>query len=464
MDARALDINARYLGVPTILLMENAGRKIADECAPHADVVVFSGRGGNGGDGLAAARLLHAQGKKVRVYAVAGERSRECQQNVDMLSALDVGFHEVRDSSECEKIRAEVEGCDVVVDALLGAGVVGEVREPVRSLIALINSLACPKISVDVPSGDSSLKVAADTILALHQEKIPGSKLVDIGLPLEAQRYCGPGDVYLAIPKRRAEAHKGDFGRVLVVGGSKDYVGAPMLVAQAALKAGADLVILCCPEYVAEHMPYDPNLIVRSLASKKHMSEDDVSDILAQQCDCMIVGNGLSRHGDTKYALKELFHKVSVPVVVDADALRLIERNQITSKMMLTPHAGEFRSLFGEYDEGERIKVVEGFSRKTESHILLKGSIDVISDGKTTRLNRTGNPAMTVGGTGDVLAGVVGGLLAQNRDPMTSCCAAAFLTGLAGDIACEHLGVSLTATDVIASIPEAIACSRGYFK
>jgi NAD(P)H-hydrate epimerase len=443
--------------------MENTGRRIADECAPFRRIVVFSGRGGNGGDGLAAARLLHSQGKDVKVYAVSGDRSSECRKNFERLTALDIELHEVSDSSECERIRGEVADCDVVVDALLGVGVMGDVREPIRSLIELINSLECRRISVDVPSGDANLKVKADTVLALHSEKVPGSKVVDIGIPPEAQRYCGPGDVYLAIPERRADAHKGDYGRVLVVGGSGDYVGAPALVARAALRAGVDLATICCPKYVAERMTYDPNLIVRPVNSEKHLSEDDLEVVLKQKFDCMVIGNGIGIHGDTKYALKELLGKVKAPVVLDADALRLLDRKELSSNMVLTPHAGEFRGLFGDYDEKESTKVVEGFARKTETHILLKGHVDVISDGRKTRLNKTGNPAMTVGGTGDVLAGVVGGLVAQNRNLFTSACAGAFLTGLAGDIAYEKLGVSLIATDVIECLPAAITRSREYF-
>lgn len=463
LDSKAVDINARYLGIPTILLMENAGRKIADECLEHKKIAVFAGRGGNGGDGLAAARLMHAQGKKVAVYALAGERSRECQINYEMLSRLDFRLVDVRDSSECEKILDEVDDCDAIVDALLGVGVRGETREPARSLIKLINSLDGRKISVDIPSGDEELKVNADTVLALHSEKTPGSKTVDIGIPPEAEKYCGPGNVYMALPERTKDARKGEFGRLLVLGGSKDYVGTPTLVAQAALKTGVDLVTVCCPKTVTEKMPYDPNIIVRPLKSKKHFTEDDLEIILEQKFDAVAVGNGMGLHEDSKYALRELSGRVNVPVVVDADALRLIGRKHLTSSMILTPHEAEFEALFESYDRDERIKLVEGFARKTDTTIVLKGAVDVISDGKTTRLNKTGNPGMTVGGTGDTLAGIIGGLAAQNKINFLSACAGAFLNGLAGDIAYERLGVSMTATDVIDDIHSAIRESATFY-
>ncbi|MFH1789196.1 MAG: NAD(P)H-hydrate epimerase, partial [Candidatus Altiarchaeota archaeon] len=285
MDSQAIDANARYLGVPTLLLMENAGRAIADECAQYKKIAVFSGCGGNGGDGLAAARILHARGHKIKAYALAGARTRECQKNFDILSNLDVSITQIRDSTQCENIKKEVSGCDAVVDALLGVGASGVVREPAKSVIGLINSLSCPKISVDVPSGSGDVKVEADTILALHSGKVAGSKIVDIGIPPEAELYCGPGDVYSAMPPRKVSSRKGDFGRVLVLGGSKDYVGTPTLVAKAALKAGADLVFVSAPAYACDHMAFDSNLIVRPLKSRNHFSEDDVDGLLELDFD-----------------------------------------------------------------------------------------------------------------------------------------------------------------------------------
>jgi len=462
LKSKVLDINARYLGVPTLLLMENAGRKIADECESFKNIVIFSGRGGNGGDGLTAARLLHSQGKKVKVYALSGRRSQECQENFDMIKALDLQVTEVYDSSQCEIIRKEVGNCDVAVDALLGVGVEGSVREPIRSLIELINHLECGKISVDVPSGDDETSVKADIVLALHNEKVSGSKIVDIGMPPEAEKYVGPGDVYLAIPRRNVDSHKGDFGRVLIVGGSKRYIGTPMIVAQACLKGGADLVTIACPKIVAERIPYDPNIIVDPLKSKNYFSEDDVEKILEGKFDVLVIGNGLGTHSDTKYVLRELLGKVETQIVLDADALRLVDKKHLKNNMVLTPHAHEFESLFGGIGE-DREMACKAAAKKTETVVLLKGAVDVISNGKTTRLNKTGNPAMTVGGTGDVLAGLVAGLIAQNKNSYSSACAGAFLNGLAGDIAFEKFGVSVTATDVIGEIHSAISFSEKFY-
>lgn len=455
MDSRALDMNARWLGVPTILLMENAGRRVAEKCGGAKDIAVFCGRGGNGGDGLACARHLHSWGRSVRVYYLAGERTAECQQNLDMLLKLDVFAREVVDSSECEAVKKELAGCDLVVDALLGVGVEGELREPVKSIVKLINSLPAKKLSIDVPSGDKENAVKADVVVSLDSPKTPDAVVVDIGIPPEAEKYCGPGDVYLAVPKRKATSHKGDFGRVLIVGGSAEYYGAPYLAASAALYAGADLSYLAAPKNAAAKIPFDANLIPIQLASEDYLTKDDVEKILEKKFDVIVVGNGLGVNEETEKAVRKLVEKSVVPIVADADALKLLKRKHLRAGMVVTPHAGEFAALFEEYEEAKRVELVEHFAKKTGTVILLKGAIDVISDGKTTRLNKTGNPAMTVGGTGDVLAGLVGGLLAQNKDPMQSACAGAFLNGFAGDLVHAER-VTLTATDVLEKIPEAI--------
>jgi len=456
LSSRAVDLNASFLGVPVILLMENAGRRIAEKCGDAKNVVVFAGRGGNGGDALVCARHLHNWGRKVKVYYLAGERSRECQKNLDILLKLDVASREVCDSSECETIRDEVKGYDLVVDGLLGVGVSGEVREPTKSLIELINSLSAKKLSIDIPSGSGDVIVKADVVVSLHTSKAPDAVVVDIGIPPEAEKYCGPGDVYTAIPLRDSSSHKGDFGRVLVCGGSSEYYGAPYLAAKAALAVGVDLSYLATPKQAADKIPFDADLIPIPLECEKYLCKDDVEKILENKFDVIVVGNGIGVNDDTKDFVRKLAEKATSPLVVDADALKLLKKKHLKSSMVLTPHAREFEALFGEYDSEKREKLTERYAKKTDAVILLKGGLDVVSDGKTTRLNKTGNPAMTVGGTGDVLAGAVGGLLAQNKDPLESACAGAFLTGYAGDLAYAEKGVSMTATDVLNKIPEAI--------
>jgi len=447
VDPRALDLNAVWLGVPIETLMENAGKAVAAECAGFRRIAVFCGRGNNGGDGLVAARYLIEAGADVTVFVVAGDRSRLNQKNLDKIQN---SFKKTVNSSKDFDLR----GYDLVVDALLGTGFRGELEEPLKGIIAEINRSNAHKLSVDAPSAGA---VEADAVISFHTPKVIGAKVADIGIPREAELYCGPGDVAVALPERRSESHKGDYGRLLVLGGCREYIGTPTLVAQAALKVGVDLATVCVPQYVAERMPFDPNLIVHPLKSRDHMSVNDVKKVLEMKYDAMVFGNGLGRKsGD---AVDYLMKNVDKPVVVDADGLSLAKKEWLNEKMILTPHEGEFRKLFGVL--GGREKDTEKNAGETGAVILLKGAVDVISDGSETRLNRTGNPKMTVGGTGDVLAGVVGGLLAQNRDRMKSACAGAFITGLAGDIAVGELGVSMTATDVIARIADALRRCRG---
>jgi NAD(P)H-hydrate epimerase len=447
MDSKVLDLNAIWWGVPLENLMENAGAKVAKHCMGYKKAAVIAGRGNNGGDGLVAARLLAQSGVEVHAYAIAGRRSRLNELNLERLSR-DL----VTEVESAEEI--ELEGVDIIVDAIFGVGFCGDLREPEKSIIDKINSYDAPKICIDVPSAGA---VEADSVISLHSAKVTGAIVEDIGIPIEAERYCGPGDVVYALPKRDSKNHKGDFGRLLVLGGHREYIGTPTLVAQAALKSSVDLVTVCVPQYVADKMPFDPNLIVHPLAGEDKILKEDIDDVFSMEFDAIVFGNGLGR--ESKDAVEHFMNKLDKPALVDADALSTARKDWLGEKMVLTPHEGEFRKLFGEL--GEKEKACESAAKETDTVIVLKGGVDVISNGELTRLNDTGNPMMTVGGTGDVLSGIIGGLLAQNGKRMESACAGAFITGIAGDYAAMEYGPSLTATDVISKIPKALADCLG---
>ncbi len=452
--SKAVDMNASYLGIDRLMLMENAGKEIARHSTKFNSIAVFSGLGNNGGDGLVAARHLSGIGKRVRVYTLSGKRSGECQKNLDIIQKLDsIEIETIRDSSDCHRIREELDRFDLIIDSLLGVGVKGEPREPIKSIVGVINSSKAYKIAVDCPTPG----VKADLTLSFHFPKTADARVVDIGIPREAELQCGPGDVYTAMPVRRGHEHKGDFGRLLIVGGSKWFTGTPALVARAALRTGVDLAIISCPSHVSDRMQFDPDLIVHPMKSESHLEKSDVDDILKLDFDSMVVGNGLGTEEETGYAINKLLRRVDKPAVLDADALKLIKPKHVRENFILTPHAMEFKTLFGECPENldERKRLVTEHAGKTGSVILLKGETDIISDGEKTRLNRTGNAGMTVGGTGDVLAGIVGAFSCKT-DGFTSACAGAFLSGLSGDLAFKKTGYSLTATDCIENIPKAI--------
>lgn len=448
MESKALDINSVFYGVPLERLMENAGAAVAKHCKPAENIAVVAGRGNNGGDGLVAARILLREGKKVTAYVLEGKRTRLNQKNLERIPVQNLKVFEDADG-------LDLQGYDLVVDALVGVGLKGEVRQPLKEIIEKINQSGKKIISVDVPS---AMMVKANETISLDTKKVEGAQVEDIGIPSEARLFCGPGDVEVAIPKRRPDSHKGDYGRLYVVGGSRDYIGTPTLVAKAALNVGVDLVTVCVPQYVADKMPYDENLIVKPLKSKDYITEDDIKDILKEKFDAVVFGNGVGRK--SKDAVDYIMKECKTPLVLDADALSMAESQNLRPNHVITPHKGEYKRLFKRLEDP--VKDVMEDARKTGATIVLKASQDTISDGTELRLNTSGNPFMTVGGTGDVLAGILAGLLAQNKDPMKSATAAAFLTGVAGDAAAHKKGISMLATDVIKAIPEAIRECQEY--
>ena len=476
---RISDINSAYLGIDTLQLMENAGSALAREIAKRnfKKIAFFCGTGNNGGDGLVAARHLAGTGKEVKIYILRGALTPEAEHNFNIIKncGFSVELDFIRDSSDCKKIKNGLidNNFDCAVDALIGVGIHGELREPIKSIVELINSFPGFKVAVDVPTGG---KVNADLVVSFHVKKCDGKDVViaDIGIPKEAELLCGPGDVYLAISDRSSTSHKGDFGRLLIIGGSRDYIGAPVLVDSAARKTGVDLVFLNCPKYVADRHT-EPDLIVNSLDSEFYINSGDVDSILNKfkNFDAIVIGNGMGTRTETKEAVLRLIGKANAPIVMDADALKLVSPDELKSAksgnsgIVLTPHSREFEILFNEKISGmnvsDKIKIVEDYAKKTKTTIVLKGAIDIISNGSETKLNKTGNPGMTVGGTGDVLAGLIGGLLAQNKNAFISSCAGAFLCGLSGDLALEKQGYTFSATDVISNIPDALKFAGKFF-
>jgi len=451
--AKVLDMNASYLGIDGILLMENAGKEIALNAASYEKIAVFCGKGNNGGDGLVAARHLSSMGKRVRVYSLKGERTKENQRNFEIIEGLDsIELKYVTDSNQLVEIKGELAEHDCIIEALIGTGINGELRHPVKAIVDTINESESYKISVDYPA------IEADLVLSFHLPKIKGAKVASIGIPQEAELNAGPGEVYLAVPKRSGEEHKGVFGRVLTVGGSQDYIGAPLLTAVSALRSGADLSILAAPSSVLERINPDPNLIYVELESENYLNQRDVKKLLEVRFDTLIVGNGLGTNNESADAVKEILKKTEKPVVFDADALKLLRERDLRrysdGRVILTPHRGEFETLFGEIPESS--DVVKEHAEETGTVILLKSPVDVISDGIRVKLNKTGNAGLTVGGTGDVLAGIVGALACNQKTTLfNSASASAFICGLAGDLCMKDKGYCYTATDVIEKIPAA---------
>jgi len=456
-EMTALDSNCRYFGLLPLQLMENAGAALAREIMTRAKgkrIAIVAGRGNNGGDAFVAAR--HLSGFDVTVYLLGRSRdiaTEEAKRNWEILERLGYDLHMISDCTDLS-----LGECDLIIDAIFGTGVRGSVKGLEALAIDAINSSGRPVISVDVPSGQGTNKVvSADATVTFHRQKpdMTGEVVVaDIGIPSAAEFFVGEGDLWL-MGRRAQESHKGDSGRILVIGGGP-YTGAPALSALAALRAGADIVTVAAPRAAARTIStYSPNLIVQEL-SADHLCPADMK-VLKEQIarhDVVVMGMGLGRHAETMKALAEIM-PLCKKTVIDADALQ----PQLPLRGIVTPHAGEFRRISGialvDLDYRERVEPLKEYARKSGLVVLLKGKVDLISDGEVVRANTTGNPGMTVGGTGDVLAGITAAFYARSS-ALRAATAAAFVNGRAGDLVYPEKDFGMVATDVIEKIPQAM--------
>ena len=468
-EMAVVDANAAALGIPRKQLMESSGNAIAsvarDLVDPGATVTIVAGRGNNGGDAFVAARFLESYDLRVQLLgrpdAIGTEIARE---NWDALEAAEIDREQVRDSAA-----VDLGDPDLVIDAMLGTGVTGALREPAATAAAAINDSDATVLSVDVPSGFDSEAgtlpegaVDPDHVVTFHASK-PGLddldavvSVADIGIPDAAEEFVGRGDLLRL--SRDPQSHKGDHGEVLVIGGGP-YVGAPALAGQAALRAGADLVRIACPTAVAHEVQgYSEDLILRPVEGRQ-FQPGHVGQVMefAAEHDTLIIGPGLGSDESTLEAAEAILTAFNGTAVVDADALQLVPDIDTEATLVCTPHQGELAKMGGPRAEDwrERRDAVEVFADQLGHTLLVKGAYDVVSNGERTRVNRTGNPGMTVGGTGDVLAGITGALAAQ-YEPVHAAALGAYTAGAAGDIVADERGHGLLASDLLDAIPTAM--------
>jgi NAD(P)H-hydrate epimerase len=468
-EMTVVDANAAALGVPRKQLMESSGNAVARAVRAAAEdgpVHVVAGRGNNGGDALVAARFLDDYDPRVtllgRPEAITTSIARE---NWEALVAAGYDVGTVRDSTA-----VEVDDPDVVVDAMLGTGMRGELREPERTAAAAMNDADATVVSVDVPSGlDVEAGALADTavdpdhVVTFHDTK-PGLEaldaevtVADIGIPDAAEVVVERGDLR-RLDRRRPDSHKGQNGEVLVVGGGP-YAGAPALAARGALRAGADLVRVACPMVVGRELQgFGENLIVRPFEGTR-LEPPRVGFMLemARRHDAVVIGPGLGDADETLEAVEGILSGYDGTAVVDADALARVPTVDTEATLVCTPHRGEFRRMGGGVagDLDGRIDAVTELAANLGVVVLQKGPTDVVSDGDRARLNHAGNAGMTVGGTGDVLAGITGAF-AATQDPLDAAAMAAYANGRAGDRAHEKRGNGLVATDLVEALPRVL--------
>jgi NAD(P)H-hydrate epimerase len=487
-EMSAIDENSHYLGILPSVLMENAGASAAKVISELYDLknktaVVVCGTGNNGGDGFVVARHLANMGPIVKVALLGRSeaiRTEEAKRNWNILTRMDVDIEKlsILDNREIELLHKWIESSHVLIDAILGTGVKGQLREQISRVVALLNESGRPIIAVDTPtgldpsSGDThGAAVKAIATITFHKTKIgfPGKEeftgkviVRDIGIPIEAELLTGPGDIRRVVKPRNPYGHKGTFGYLLVIGGSTLYSGAPALAALASLRCGVGLSIIASPKLTASTIrSYSPNLIVHSL-NHDNICQEDLSKIgaILEKCDAVVLGPGIGLEPSTVAAIPKIIatsNAMKKPMLIDADALRALDQISFeNTNTVLTPHAGEFKSMARvepSLNWKERVGKCIEFARNRSCVLLLKGHETVVTDGRQLKLNNTGNPGLATAGSGDVLSGIIGALLAQGNDPFQAAAAGAFIHGTAGDLAVERKGFHLLATDIINEIP-----------
>lgn len=465
-EFKVLDTNAEELGVPVSSLMEMAGRGLAEfileESSPEDRILFLCGTGNNGGDCFVAARQLKGD-RFVRIALAkspADIRSALCREKFEIIRPLLLNNDEL-----------DISEFDVVVDGLLGTGFEGEVREPYRTLIQRLQPFRGNIFSVDLPSGfQSELAVMPNATITFHDIKEGMNEdncgrivIKDIGIPPRVTQYVHRGECHL-YPRPKPHSHKGQNGRLLIIGGGP-YTGAPSLAGISACRIGVDLLHIATP--ARSFLPvscYSPLFITHQLdGDSLGVSNVKQLETLMNYVDCLLIGPGLGHKDGTLKAVAKIVEDCAKSLVLDADALRIFDPKFLTDLSLIptvvTPHVREFERMSGQEfppDLEGRMESVHTFAAEKNITVLLKGETDIISNGVRIKLNDTGNPSMTTGGTGDVLAGIVAGLLSKGMKPFDAARLGAYINGCAGDLAFRKKSYGLTAEDVSECIPSVL--------
>ncbi len=497
LDAAAID----KAGIPGLILMENASLQICDKIHEIYDgklknhaIIIVCGNGNNGGDGYALARHLFNRGAAIKVFSSCplARLKGDARKNADIFLAIGGKIKELQEGGTLP----QPPEAEMIVDALLGTGITGPARGFTARLIEWINDRPEPVLAVDIPSGvegdtgtaNGPAIVANWTVtMGLLKRGLvlpPGRDLAGeitvaiISLPpaIRAGKHIPfnlleTEDIARMLPEREPTSHKGDCGHAFVIAGSPGMTGAAVLCSQAALRIGSGLVILGIPESLNPILEVKlTEVMTKPLAENEEgcFSVEAIPAIeeMTAWSDAVCIGPGLSQHPDTKDAVRQMLSKISKPLVIDADGLNILGNEEefagiLPAGSILTPHPGEFSRLTGLSISEILEKRVDLTAKKAEEWgvvVVLKGSPTIIADpGGELYCNPTGNPSLASGGTGDVLAGMILGLLAQGCPPVHAACAGVYLHGLAGDIAAEKIGIAATiAGDLDRLLPEAV--------
>ncbi|MGC9320606.1 MAG: NAD(P)H-hydrate dehydratase, partial [Armatimonadota bacterium] len=493
MDRRTI----QEWGVPGMVLMENAGRAVTDACEellgklPSGRVVIVAGRGNNGGDGFVAARWLHWAGHEVEVLLLAEgeELSGSAATNYRFAARMGVQIHEGADRTLLDE---QLPAAALIVDAVLGTGISGEVRGTAREAIEAMNAAGAPVVAVDIPSG-----VDADTGAVLG-DAVWAHTTVTMALPkvglyqYPGRERCGEivvapigmgrqltdadelptnlttaGDAQWMLPGRSPDMHKGDAGRLLIVAGSVGMTGAAAMTGLAATRSGAGLVHIACPEslndvleaicteVLTRPMPETPE---RSLA----LDAEEAIVEFGTQMDALVLGPGLSQNDESAELARRLAARIELPAIIDADGLnafagRVEELADRPAQTVITPHPGEMSRLTGASIgeiQADRLAAARELAERIGAVVLLKGAgtVTAAPDGEVW-VNPSGNDGLATGGTGDVLSGMIGAFLAGGAEPLAAGVAAAYYHGRAAEMAAPQDPRGLVPTHLLDVLP-----------
>jgi hydroxyethylthiazole kinase-like uncharacterized protein yjeF len=499
------------IGIPGLELMEKAGKGVALAAKEmlgeikNKKVIIFCGRGNNGGDGFVVGRYLSEWGAQVEFFLTAnrGEVKGDAKTNLKKAEEMGLPINEVLKK---EEIPSMIE-TDLIVDALFGTGFAGEINGYIKDIVELINSSDAPVISVDIPSGlhadtgqfiGPCIKAERTVTMALPKMGhffFPGKEMsgkvsvVDIGVPphvIEEENIklnlITQQEVKEVLPKRPGDAYKGTCGRVVLIAGSTGLTGAASLASLSSLRAGAGMAILGIPqtlnpilEMKLTEVMTKPLPDVRKKGALALRGLGEIRELL-KWGDCCAIGPGLGQHFETLELVRRLLSKIDMPTVIDADGLNAIAKDvsilkQCQAPLILTPHIGELSRLngvpIGEIAK-DRIKYASDFAKEYNCVLVFKGAPTIISEpGGQTYVNPTGNAGMATAGSGDVLTGIIVGLLAQmlmlrkgediRKIMLDSACVGVYIHGLTGDLAKEEKGeMGMIAGDMMEKIPDAL--------
>ncbi|HEX9020196.1 MAG TPA: NAD(P)H-hydrate dehydratase [Nitrospirota bacterium] len=498
IDRRAI----KDFGIPGPVLMENAATAVMAEMEKFFDglggvrVGIICGKGNNGGDGLALARKLRIRGVAVRVALLApfAAVTGEARVNLSILRKTDV---EIVQNASAHALSDVISWADILVDAMLGVGLSSPLKGIYARAVAMVNGSGRPVVAIDIPTGidadmgavmGSAIKADLTVTMALLKRGLvlhPGTqhagtvRIADIGIPAEVvdrekitATLLTRGAAWGVLGRRALDAHKGSFGHVMIIAGSQGKAGAAVMAARGALRSGAGLVSVAAAQSL---VPIIQSQVFEAMCIPAAESIDGTMGIGAEEellramssMSACAIGPGLSTHYETVQVVRNLVQGLTVPAVIDADGLNALAGSieilrRARAPLVLTPHPGEMGRLMGISSaevQKDRIGVATAFAKKHNVTLVLKGAGTVIAaPNGYVFINSTGNPGMATGGTGDVLTGMIGGLLAQGHGATRAACFAVYLHGLAGDMAAKEKGeAGMIAGDLIDKIQKAMS-------